>query len=209
MESAPLFLYAREYFQSKGNATLSSGDEELLYALSNVQVRGPPSWGAMFWVPQHLWSILKVPMYPTDEERHILTEYLQKAWPYFIPCHQCAHHFATNAEDMFNHTETGLSLFRRLVDMHNWVNVHIKGVLPVSHIEAAEMYSDPEHLCMCLKGGLKSDMDVSTNCITRTVVIVETMLTAMVLLYLLTSNFGLRRELLKAKKAQKKATKDS
>jgi len=203
-------MYARKYFQSKGNVTLNSDDEELLHALSNVEVRGPPSWGAMFWVPLHLWSILKVPMYPTDEERQILTEYLQKAWPYFIPCPQCAHHFATNAEDMFNYTDTGLSLFRRLVDMHNWVNVHIKGMLPVSYLEAAKMYSDPAHLCMCLKGGLerKSDIDVSSNWITLAAVIIMTTLSTILVLYLLMSNIGLRRELSNAKKAKQKA-KDS
>jgi hypothetical protein len=205
MASPPLYLFARAFLESNATGTFSPDDEELLHALAHVQVRGPPSWGAMFWAPLHLWSILKVPMFPTEEERLFLTESLQRAWPSFIPCPQCAHHFAANAKEIFDHTDSGLNLFRRLVDMHNWVNVHMKGALPVSYIEAAKIYSDPEHLCICLKEGMMRKSDASVIDFIVKSLVIATILSAFA--FVLVSNIRLRRQLFNLK-TQKKTPKD-
>jgi hypothetical protein len=138
-------------------------DEELLRTLSQIQLEGPSSWGAAFWTPIHLWSILRVPMFPTPEERVELTEIMQRFWPSVIPCTQCASHLKNNSANIFEDTKSALKMFKRLVDMHNWVNVNKKGFQPKSYREVAESFQHPARVCEGIKGALEKTAAISPS----------------------------------------------
>jgi len=167
-EPLALYKFARLYQNLReidhgelGNSRrFSLEDEKILQALSEIHLTGPSSWGAAFWAPIHLWSILKVPMFPTEKERDELTEMLQRFWPEMIPCSECAAHFKANAASIYQDTETGLKLFKRLVSMHNWVNIHKKKIPPKPFVDVAVLFQHPERVC----DGIKAALVVNATC---------------------------------------------
>lgn len=149
----PLVYFAKIHAarRAKGaEAQFSDEDEKLLAALARVRFN-PKSWGAAFWTPLHMWSILRFPMHPTEAQRRHAAEALHDAFPGMLPCSKCSHHLSVNTQDAYDHTETGLRFFRYLVDLHNWVNVNVKKIRPLTYEEAAAAYSDTQAIAEALR----------------------------------------------------------
>lgn len=153
-ESGPLFRFAKAHVAKGGDSQFSDEDESLLQALARVRVN-PQSWGAAFWTPLHMWSILRFPMYPTEAQRRHAAATLHEAWPHILPCGKCSQHLAVNTQDAYDHTQTGLHFFRYLVDLHNWVNVHEKKIRPLTYEQAAAAFADTQGIAEALRGATR------------------------------------------------------
>jgi hypothetical protein len=163
-ESPSLFAYSSQFQQFFNGTTpeyMSEEDSQILFALSNMKLEGPSSWGPLFWTALHLWSILSVPMFPTEKEQQQLVEMLQKFWPSIVPCSVCSQHFAQNAKRISGDIDSGLKLFKKLVDMHNSVNVRI-GTNEKKYLQVATALQNPSSLCDAIKRSLALEESPNT-----------------------------------------------
>lgn len=118
---------------------LSEEDEGILRSMvMNARMNGPQDWGGLTWTPEHVYSMLGVPTFPTEDERQELVHHVQVDMPNRIYCPDCREHWKSYAAGVYPYTETGLKFFKWLVDGHNWVNVHKKNIDPISYDEAAQ-----------------------------------------------------------------------
>jgi len=92
-------------------------------------------------------------MYPTEKEQQQLVELLQKFWPSIVPCSVCSQHFAQNAKSISDDIDSGLKLFKKLIDMHNLVNVRI-GSGEKKYLHVATALQSPSSVCDAIKKSL-------------------------------------------------------